>query len=196
MKTVYVDFDNTIVESNQRVIEILNERYGLSKTEDDLVDYGYKSIAPITEEEKLSIFSSDDFFSNLRFKSDFLKVLNKYSDKVKFIITTKGTEENLKKKKEWVKDNIPCDIGFVGITNDSLSKKQVDMSDGIQIDDCTAALDTNASLKILYKDNHNFSWQSDYSNTDIMVVNNWKEIDEIISFYSTYDYKTLSKKGE
>ena len=196
MKTVYVDFDNTIVESNHRVIEILNERYGLSKTEDDLVDYGYKSIAPITEEEKLSIFSSDDFFSNLRFKSDFLKVLNKYSDKVKFIITTKGTEENLKKKKEWVKDNIPCDIGFVGITNDSLSKKQVDMSDGIQIDDCTAALDTNASLKILYKDNHNFSWQSDYSNTDIMVVNNWKEIDEIISFYSTYDYKTLSKKGE
>ena len=79
MKTVYVDFDNTIVESNQRVIEILNERYGLSKTEDDLVDYGYKSIALITEEEKLSIFSSDDFFSNLRFKSDFLKVLNKYS---------------------------------------------------------------------------------------------------------------------
>ena len=196
MKTVYIDFDNTIVESNQRVIEILNERYGLSKTEDDLVDYGYKSIAPITEEEKLNIFSSDDFFSNLRFKSDFLKVLNKYSGKVKFIITTKGTEENLKKKKEWVKDNIPCDIGFVGITNDSLSKKQVDMSDGIQIDDCTAALDTNASLKILYKDNHNFSWQSDYSNTDIMVVNNWKEIDEIISFYSTYDYKTLSKKGE
>ena len=85
---------------------------------------------------------------------------------------------------------------FVGITNDSLSKKQVDMSDGIQIDDCTAALDTNASLKILYKDNHNFSWQSDYSNTNIMVVNNWEEIDEIISFYSTYDYKTLSKKGE
>ena len=75
------------------------------KTEDNLIDYGYKSIAPITEEEKLSIFSSDDFFSNLRFKSDFLKVLNKYSGKVKFIITTKGTEENLKKKKEWVKDN-------------------------------------------------------------------------------------------
>ena len=74
MKTVYVDFDNTIVESNQRVIEILNKRYGLSKTEDDMVDYGYKSIAPITEEEKLEIFASDDFFSNLRFKSDFLKV--------------------------------------------------------------------------------------------------------------------------
>ena len=196
MTTIYVDFDNTIVESNQRIIELLNERYGLSKTEADLLDYGYQSIAPIAEEEKIALFESDDFFNNLKFKSDFLKVFNKYCRQVEFIVTTKGTPNNLLKKEAWIKEHIPYQVKFVGITNDSLSKKQVDMSDGIQIDDCTAALDTNASLKILYKDNHKFSWQSGYSNTDIMVVNNWEEIDEIISFYSTYDYKTLSKKGE
>lgn len=196
MTTVYVDFDNTIVESNQKVIEILNDKYGLNKNEDDLEDYGYTSIAPITEEEKLGIFEGDEFFSNLKFKSDFLKVLNKYNGKVKFIITTKGTAENLKKKEQWVKENIPGNVSFVGITNNSLSKKQVDMTNGIQIDDCTAALDTNADIKILYKDNHNFNWQSNYNNTDILVVNTWLEIDDILSFYSLYDYKTLSKKGE
>lgn len=196
MTTVYVDFDNTIVESNQRAIEILNDKYGLKKSEDDLEDYGYTSIAPITEEEKLGIFESDEFFSNLKFKSDFLKVLNKYDGKVKFIITTKGTAENLKKKEQWVKENIPGNINFVGVTNNSLGKKQVDMTNGIQIDDCTAALDTNADIKILYKDNHNFNWQSNYNNTDILVVNTWLEIDDILSFYSSYDYKTLSKKGE
>lgn len=196
MTTVYVDFDNTIVESNQKVIEILNDKYGLNKSEDDLEDYGYTSIAPITEEEKLGIFESDEFFSNLKFKSDFLKVLNKYDGKVKFVITTKGTAENLKKKEQWIKENIPGNISFVGITNNSLSKRQVDMANGIQIDDCTAALDTNADIKILYKDNHNFNWQSNYNNTDILVVNTWLEIDDILSFYSSYDYKTLSKKGE
>lgn len=196
MTTVYVDFDNTIVESNQKVIEILNDKYGLNKSEDDLEDYGYASIAPITEEEKLGIFESDEFFSNLKFKSDFLKVLNKYDGKVKFVITTKGTAENLKKKEQWIKENIPGNISFVGITNNSLSKRQVDMTNGIQIDDCTAALDTNADIKILYKDNHNFNWQSNYNNTDILVVNTWLEIDDILSFYSSYDYKTLSKKGE
>ena len=195
MTTVYVDFDNTIVESNQKVIEILNDKYGLNKSEDDLEDYGYISIAPITEEEKLGIFESDEFFSNLKFKSDFLKVLNKYDGKVKFVITTKGTAENLKKKEQWIKENIPGNISFVGITNNSLSKRQVDMTNGIQIDDCTAALDTNADIKILYKDNHNFNWQSNYNNTDILVVNTWLEIDDILSFYSSYDYKTLSKKG-
>ena len=196
MTTVYVDFDNTIVESNQKVIEILNDKYGLNKSEDDLEDYGYTSIAPITEEEKLGIFESDEFFSNLKFKSDFLKVLNKYDGKVKFVITTKGTAENLKKKEQWIKENIPGNISFVGITNNSLSKRQVDMTNGIQIDDCTAALDTNADIKILYKDNHNFNWQSNYNNTDILVVNTWLEIDDILSFYLSYDYKTLSKKGE
>ena len=174
----------------------MNDKYGLNKSEDDLEDYGYTSIAPITEEEKLGIFESDEFFSNLKFKSDFLKVLNKYDGKVKFVITTKGTAENLKKKEQWIKENIPGNISFVGITNNSLSKRQVDMTNGIQIDDCTAALDTNADIKILYKDNHNFNWQSNYNNTDILVVNTWLEIDDILSFYSSYDYKTLSKKGE
>ena len=191
MTTVYVDFDNTIVESNQKVIGILNDKYGLNKSEDDLEDYGYTSIAPITAEEKLGIFESDEFFSNLKFKSDFLKVLNKYDGKVKFVITTKGTAENLKKKEQWIKENIPGNISFVGITNNSLSKRQVDMTNGIQIDDCTAALDTNADIKILYKDNHNFNWQSNYNNTDILVVNTWLEIDDILSFYSSYDYTTL-----
>ena len=55
MNTIYLDFDNTIVESNKRVIDILNNRYNLSKTESDLNDYHFNSIYPITEKEKLAI---------------------------------------------------------------------------------------------------------------------------------------------
>lgn len=194
--TVYVDFDNTIVESNKRIIELLNKKYNLSKTENDLCDYGYKSIAPITDEEKLLLFESDDFFDDLKFKDGFLEMLDRHHEHIKFIVVTKGTQKNLEKKEAWIKNNLPFDIEFVGITNNDFSKKTVDMSDGIQIDDCVYALDANASLKILYKSHNNFGWQQDYTNTDIMVVNTWKEIDEILSFYSVYDYKTLSKKGE
>ena len=70
------------------------------------------------------------------------------------------------------------------------------MAAGIQIDDCTDALDTNAEIKILYKDGHNFSWQSNYDNTNILVVNTWSQIDEILSFYSIYDYTTLEDIGQ
>ena len=44
MITVYVDFDNTIVESNKKIIEILNNKYHTFKTEADLFNYNYNSI--------------------------------------------------------------------------------------------------------------------------------------------------------
>ena len=44
MNTIYLDFDNTIVESNKRVIDILNNRYNLSKTESDLNDCHFNYI--------------------------------------------------------------------------------------------------------------------------------------------------------
>ena len=47
--TIYLDFDNTIVESNKRIIDMLNKKYGTSKTEDDLFDYNYNSFYPISE---------------------------------------------------------------------------------------------------------------------------------------------------
>ena len=69
MQKVYINFDNTVAEINRRVIEILNKNYNLSKTEDDLKDFEYMSIAPITTDEKITILESDDLFSNLTFKA-------------------------------------------------------------------------------------------------------------------------------
>ncbi len=195
MDTIYLDFDNTIVESNRRVIEIINKRYGTSKEENDLLDYGYQSIYPITNEEKLGIYDSDEFFEGLELKPNILKVLLNYMQKYKIVITTKGTFDNLCKKKAWIENNLPCQLGFIGITNDSFSKSSVDMSNGIQIDDVVDALDTNAKLHILYKSGNNFPWQKVKPNKNIVIVDTWEQIDEILSFYSKYDYETLIEKN-
>ena len=50
----------------------------MDKTEDDLKDYNYSSIYPITEKEKNQMFESDNFYNGLEFKSGVLDVLNKY----------------------------------------------------------------------------------------------------------------------
>ena len=193
MNTIYIDFDNTIVENNKKIIELLNKEYGLSKTESDLIDYNYNSIAPITRQEKVALFQSDEFFDCLEFKDGFLDFFNKYSEKMNFVVVTKGTPINLEKKISWLKKNLPKKIDFIGMPN-SLSKKRVNMRDGIQIDDTTIELDTDAQIKILYKSDNNFDWQQGYDNSDIIVVNTWKEIDDVISFYLKYDYKTLNRK--
>ena len=191
---VYIDFDNTIAESNQKIIDILNKMYNLEKTEEDLKDFGFKSIAPITNDKKMSLFESDEFFENLKLKDGVLNVIDKHRNNFNFIVTTIGSEKNLSKKREWLKEQIPFELDFVGIVNDRLSKKMICMKKGIQVDDCMFSLDTNAKVKILYKSNNNFPWQKGYINKDVIVVNNWSEIDEILDFLKDYDYKTLKKR--
>ena len=192
MKRIYLDFDNTMVNSNQKVIDILNQKYGLDKEEKDLKDYDFRSIyQDITIEEKLGILESDDFFDNLEFKEgclETLKILARYYD---IVIVSIGTEENLRKKECFLTANMPVAFDFIGIDK---GKEDIDMRDGIQIDDCLFNLDTNANIKVLLKSEYLFPWQSHYENSDILVVYNWEQIRDVLMFYNDYNYYTLELK--
>ena len=192
MNTIYLDFDNTIVESNKRVIDILNNRYNLSKTESDLNDYHFNSIYPITENEKLAIFESDEFYDNLKFKPGVLEVVYKYFAFYNIIIVSKGTKDNLLKKEKWIKSHLPFNFKFISLKGQSLNKK-IDMKNSIQIDDNLKCLETNASLKILYKNFNEFPWQRPTGNEECISVNTWEEIDDILNFYKNYNCETLEE---
>ena len=196
MKTVFIDFDNTIAESNKKIIDILNLKYNISKTEKDLQDYNFASIVPINILEKVQLFESDEFFTELELKEGFIDFYNKYKDVLDIVVVSIGSEANLNKKSEWLRDNISNDIKFQGITSTDEGKSSINMQDGLQIDDCTSSLKTNALIKVLYKSGNNYDWQQDFTNTDIIVVNSWDEISEIIDFYLEYDYKTLVRLGD
>lgn len=172
MTTVFVDFDSFVV------------------------NYDFCSINSITEEEKNIFFESDDFFSKLVVKEEFLRVLEKYKDKLKFVVVANGTEKCLAKKENWVKNNLPNNIYFLGAGNSKLNKKKINMSGCIQIDGCIEHLKTNATIKILFNNNNVSSCQNYYNNIEVLVANTWLEVNDILSFYSLYDYNTLSKKGD
>lgn len=193
MKTIYLDFDNTMVESNKRIIEILNSKYHTSKTEADIKDYQFNSIYPISEQEKLDMFESDEFYNGLEFKPQVLEVLNKYKDSYNFIIVSKGTPNNLVKKQNWIISHLPYNLKFIGLSGQTFKKDEIDMSDGIQIDDNFSCLKTNAALKILYKSFNQFPWQQPDTDDEYIAVNTWEEIDSILDFYGKYNCKTLEK---
>lgn len=193
MKTIYLDFDNTMVESNKRIIEILNSKYHTSKTEEDIKDYQFNSIYPISEKEKLDMFESDEFYNGLEFKPQVLEVLNKYKDSYNFIIVSKGTPNNLVKKQNWIISHLPYNLKFIGLSGQTFKKDEIDMSDGIQIDDNFSCLKTNAALKILYKSFNQFPWQQPDTDDEYIAVNTWEEIDSILDFYGKYNCKTLEK---
>ena len=95
--TLYVDCDDTVLESSETVIKILNKRYGLDKTIDDLRDWNYKSIVKeLSQEELYKIYESDEFWDDIRFKLGFLSFFNENCSKYNWVFVSLGTEENLK----------------------------------------------------------------------------------------------------
>lgn len=156
MVTLYVDADDTILDSSKAVIEILNEKYNLSpaKTILDLEDWNYHSICDeVTPAEVTEIYNSKDFFDRVKIKKGFENFWRKHKDKFSLKIVTKGTFENLRRKEEYFSKYLPeAEVVGIGFNTDTLSdfgKGRIDMAGGIQIDDRTDSLNTNAPIKIL-----------------------------------------------
>jgi len=179
---IFCDIDDTVLKSSKRIIEMLNEKYGLNKSEKDLKDWNYTSVYnQLTDGDVLSLFEDDTFFDKVQIFEESVFVLKGHD----VYFCTKGTDENLRKKEKKIKEIFKIKYSFIGLGfDDGFDKSKVDMFNAIQIDDRYDSLEkTNASIKILFKNYNNFEWQKvpDGIN-NIYVVNTWKEILQIIDF--------------
>lgn len=196
MVTLYVDADDTILDSSKAVIEILNEKYNLSpaKTILDLEDWNYHSICDeVTPDEVTEIYNSKDFFDRVKIKKGFEKFWSKHKDKFILKIVTKGTSENLQRKEEYFAKHLPeAEIVGVGFSTDTLSdfgKGHIDMAGGIQIDDRTDSLNTNAPIKILITHGMQLPWNQylgEYDKESVYILENWDLIEESLLFFNEH----------
>ncbi len=193
MVTLYVDADDTILDSSKAVIEILNEKYNLSpaKTILDLEDWNYHSICDeVTPAEVTEIYNSKDFFDRVKIKKGFENFWGKHKDKFSLKIVTKGTSENLRRKEEYFSKYLPeAEVVGVGFSTDTLSdfgKGHIDMTGGIQIDDRTDSLNTNAPIKILITHGMQLPWNQylgEYDKESVYILENWDLIEESLLFF-------------
>lgn len=190
-RKIVLDFDDTLFKSSEKVIEILNHRYGLNKTIKDLKDWGYCSIyGKITQQEVLDIYASEKMFMGDSYSLlnegvvDFLKYAkNKYQ----IVIYTKGSKQNLINKKKFCDKNKTLfgkDYEFLGIeTFDEkegykLDKSLYDLSDCLfAVDDNIEALNSmNVPFKILIKNYQEQNWNKTPINSNVYVINNFNEL--------------------
>ena len=189
---LYIDFDNTIVNSPEVIVKMLNEKFGENKDWKKLRRYDFKDLFPrcsYWEIEKC--FESDKMFEEIELFPEVYETLNSFKDKFdRMSVVTIGTDINLEKKRRFVKDRFSFDIELIGIKNDGRSNKgSVDMRNGVFIDDHIDCLhSSNAKVKILIKTSENSEWSKIEPNDDIYVVSNWYEI------YSILDFITKNKE--
>lgn len=196
-QTIYLDVDDVVFNSSEVVLDILNKEYNLHKTMNDIKDWCYTSIYKnMTPQKVEEIYESEDFWSRIRIREDFLNNIIK-EIKIKenyiFAFVTQGNKKNLKKKIIYFiehpdfKDTFK-ESNFYGVGLDE-TKDDVDMSNGVQIDDNFKNLrNTNSKLKILLKNNintkyNNYDYKDEITNReDLYIIDNFEELRDILLF--------------
>ena len=179
MKTIYLDFDNTIVDTNKCFTDFLN-----NQSEDEYL--------PKMFNNNEDIILDDKYYDFLTFKQGFEQFFNKNNEKYTFIVLINGVKEAVNKKEQWIESHLSDTVKCLNIGNDEFDRGSIDMKDSIYICHDIDCLKNNALINILYNDFDSYDGQ--YSNINCMVVNTWNEINEILDFYKEYDFKTLDKE--
>ena len=195
--TIFLDIDDVIFNSSEIVVSILNQRYSLNKTINDLRDWGYRSIYPkMTIKMIEDIYESKDFWDKIEIKNEFLIHIcqnKELWEQYNWAFVTQGNWNNLGKKNNFLyqhpifKDYYN-NVYFFGLGINE-PKSNINMINGIQIDDNFNNLKgTNANLKILLKNNRDTNYNTHeikkdlYNREDLYIINTFKELREILLF--------------
>lgn len=172
---IYLDFDETITNSIESVLSILNPRYNTTYSPEEVKLWDFGDVFPNVKPDEIeSCFESDTFWHNLTFKEDAKENIDKLLDKgYEIIIVTKGSFNNLVRKVCWINKYFDNKVGIVALAAHE-SKGKVDMSDGILIDDNQFYLrESNAKYKVLFENYKDCEWNNGW---DSYVVHNWLEV--------------------
>ena len=153
-QTIYLDVDDVVLNSRSTAVKIFRERYGGGGVERS---WTFKTTRRgISQEEIIQVFDSEEFWSRVRYKDDFMipfmeEIVIPWRYNVTLV--TKGDEGNIKHKWDMLSGRFDFDrVGFLALDNDE-SKSRVHMWEGIQIDDNYENLrDTDARVKILFRE--------------------------------------------
>lgn len=188
---LFIDFDNTIANSSEVIVDMLNEHFGKNENFEKLRKYDFSDLFPECSYWDIEkFFNSDEMFERLKIFPNMTETVDAFKDFFDEIsIVTIGTKDNLENKKRFLKEN-NLELTFYGIENNGRSdKSSVDMHNGVFIDDHIGCLhSSNAKIKILMKNVENGEWNKVEPNDDIYVVNNWYEV------YSIFDFIKKNKE--
>lgn len=193
MQTILFDIDDTIIDSSRAIITLLSSIHNFPTPPlTQLRDWGYRSIIRNPTTTPDTLFESDDFFSLLTIRPEFLSIYNdpQIRSHYNFIFATKGTPLNLSKKFRFLDSQLHLtqnSIPYIPLSPDT-PKSIISIPDGIQIDDNQYELTTNAPIKVLIK-NH---LETDYNFAppqDTYIINDLTQFKELLLFNINHPLK-------
>lgn len=192
---IFVDFDNTLVDSVLAFVTRHNMLYGTRFASSSVTTYEFKNLN-VTEEEIIHGFESRCFFGELTLYKGAKDALIKLQEAgATLVLVTRGTLANTQLKIEWLNSHhwikdLFSDFIFLTSNQDAI---KIDMSDSILIDDYRINhVNSNAKYKYAFKDQAQRTW---YPSQDdgVKVFNSWSQLAEDIRTILVTKAKDISK---
>jgi hypothetical protein len=145
---IYLDVDGVLIHSCQAICDILNEDKGTNFTGDQVLSWNFKEVCPdLIDADIELLFADDRFFKYVKWIDGAREFINRHENDI--IIVTKGTYQNIFRKTLFFNRH-NMKVIIKGLPLDT-SKGEIDMSDGLFIDDCTKNLvESNAKYKVQF----------------------------------------------
>lgn len=186
--TLYIDMDNVIFDTVEAIKTMYDEDFILYDGWEnvllkDIKSYSFSELKLLTTDRLINnYFKSCRFFNLVGCIDGAELTLCNLNIVMKYPITlvSIGTPENIKGKRFWVdefNEHFNTELNFVGVQG--FDKSQVDMSDGIMIDDLPQNLESsNAAYKICFGD---YEWNKEWSGAR---TSNWEQVKQLINNYT------------
>ncbi len=186
--TLYIDMDNVIFDTVEAIKTMYDEDFILYDGWEnvllkDIKSYSFSELKLLTEDMLINnYFKSCRFFNLVDCIGGAELTLNNLNAVMGYPITlvSIGTPENIKGKIFWVDEfnrRFNIRLNFIGVQG--FDKSQVDMSDGILIDDLPKNLESsNAAYKICFGD---YEWNKEWSGVR---ASNWGQVKQLINNYT------------
>ena len=164
---VFLDVDEVILNSIEAVCQILNKRYDKDLHEKDIMSWNFKEYGELGDTEIEDVFDSQEFFDIVEVNPKAVNLIRRLvENNFDVTLVTKGREQNIERKKKFLQKHGLVDdiiVEYIGLTLEQ-SKGEIDMSDGILIDDNQDNLnESNAWIKILCVNNDGADWNKGWN---------------------------------
>ena len=148
IEKIYLDVDGVLIHSCQAICDMLNENKGTNFTGDQILSWNFKEICPdLTDGDIELLFADDRFFKYVQWIKGAREFIERHENDI--TIVTKGTYLNILRKILFF-NRYNISVPIEGLSLDT-SKNEIDMSNGIFIDDCTKNLiESNAKYKVQF----------------------------------------------
>ena len=171
-----------IVDTIAAIVELYNDDFQYYKKfkkiyPEDIDTWDFKECGCASTKFINTYFNTKRFFEHLKFMPDAYNSIMMLARKYDVYIVSHGYSPNLKLKENWIKNNLPFCIEFIGVNLKKHSDKScVNMSDGVFIDDKLSNIkSSNAKKNILF--GKEYSWNIDNSDDKSYVrCFTWNEI--------------------